>query len=63
MGEFWDSGFSEVVFGVFLKLKASLEGFEPTTHCLEGSCSIQLSYRDQVKFTIWQYAGQEAKRR
>lgn len=20
-------------------------GIEPTTHCLEGSCSIQLSYR------------------
>jgi hypothetical protein len=28
-----------------LKL-ASLEGFEPTTYCLEGSCSVQLSYRD-----------------
>ncbi len=25
---------------------ASLEGFEPTTRCLEGSCSVQLSYRD-----------------
>ncbi len=25
---------------------ASLGGFEPTTHCLEGSCSIRLSYRD-----------------
>jgi hypothetical protein len=24
-------------------------GIEPTTHCLEGSCSIQLSYgRNQV---------------
>ncbi len=22
-----------------------LEGFEPPTHCLEGSCSIQLSYK------------------
>ena len=22
-----------------------LKGFEPLTHCLEGSCSIQLSYR------------------
>ena len=25
---------------------ASLEGFEPTTRCLEGSRSVQLSYRD-----------------
>ena len=24
---------------------ARLKGFEPLTHCLEGSCSIQLSYR------------------
>ena len=24
---------------------ARLNGFEPLTHCLEGSCSIQLSYR------------------
>ena len=28
------------------KLKASLAGFEPATRCLEGSRSIQLSYRD-----------------
>ena len=28
---------------------ASLEGLEPTTYCLEGSRSIQLSYRD-VKY-------------
>ena len=26
---------------------ASLEGFEPTTRCLEGSRSVQLSYRDE----------------
>jgi hypothetical protein len=26
---------------------ASLEGLEPTTYCLEGSRSIQLSYRDR----------------
>ena len=25
---------------------ASLAGFEPTTRCLEGSRSVQLSYRD-----------------
>lgn len=24
---------------------ARLEGFEPPAHCLEGSCSIRLSYR------------------
>jgi hypothetical protein len=29
-------------------LKASLAGFEPTTRCLEGSRSIQLSYRDEL---------------
>ena len=28
------------------KLMASLAGFEPATRCLEGSRSIQLSYRD-----------------
>ena len=27
---------------------ASLEGFEPTTRCLEGSRSVQLSYRDKL---------------
>ena len=24
-------------------------GFEPMTYCLEGSCSIQLSYRTNVQ--------------
>ena len=28
---------------------ASLTGFEPATRCLEGSCSVQLSYRDAVQ--------------
>jgi hypothetical protein len=27
---------------------ARLKGFEPLAHCLEGSCSIQLSYRRMV---------------
>jgi hypothetical protein len=27
---------------------ARLKGFEPLTHCLEGSCSIQLSYRRSI---------------
>jgi hypothetical protein len=36
-----------------LSLVASLEGFEPTTRCLEGSRSIQLSYRDnQIKYSM-----------
>lgn len=35
--------------------KASLEGFEPTTRCLEGSCSVQLSYRDIIRHRIRQY--------
>ena len=28
-----------------LKFMAGLAGLEPTTHCLEGSCSVQMSYR------------------
>ena len=32
-----------------LRLGASLAGIEPATRCLEGSCSIQLSYRDTVR--------------
>ena len=31
-----------------LGLKASLERFELSTRCLEGSCSVQLSYRDSI---------------
>ena len=31
---------------------ASLERLERSTRCLEGSCSVQLSYRD----TIWRYS-------
>ena len=27
-----------------LKKETRLKGFEPLAHCLEGSCSIQLSY-------------------
>ncbi len=33
--------------GFDLRLKVSLARFERATSCLEGSCSIQLSYRDQ----------------
>lgn len=29
----------------FLEQSSTREGFEPPTNCLEGSCSIQLSYR------------------
>ncbi len=28
-----------------LSLLVRLKGFEPLAYCLEGSCSIQLSYR------------------
>ena len=28
---------------------ARLKGLEPLTHCLEGSCSIQLSYWRRIK--------------
>ena len=42
---------------------ARLEGLEPPTGCLEGSCSIRLSYRRRVlqffpaKVTCWQRCG------
>lgn len=29
-----------------------LEGFEPPTHCLEGSCSIQLSYKRAFRVVV-----------
>ena len=29
----------------------TLVGFEPTAHCLEGSCSIQLSYRANAAYS------------
>jgi hypothetical protein len=31
-------------------LKVIPEGFEPSTYCLEGSCSIQLSYGTKEVF-------------
>jgi hypothetical protein len=40
------TGFLFVKAVALASLVASLEGFEPTTRCLEGSRSIQLSYRD-----------------
>ena len=46
---------------------ASLAGFEPATRCLEGSRSIQLSYRDAhygcgLKCSNAAYAGQAMNR-
>ena len=35
---------------------ASLAGFEPATGCLEGSCSIQLSYRDACGKSVNQFS-------
>ena len=32
-------------YGVYFDDVARLKGLEPLTHCLEGSCSIHLSYR------------------
>ena len=32
-----------------IRRMAVLAGLEPTTRCLEGSCSIQMSYRTCVK--------------
>ena len=32
-----------IAFGIPLKRVACLEGLEPPTYCLEGSCSIRLS--------------------
>jgi hypothetical protein len=31
-----------------------LSGLEPETYCLEGSCSIQLSYRTWINLSGWQ---------
>jgi hypothetical protein len=31
---------------------ASLPGLEPGTYCLEGSCSVQLSYRDKLALQL-----------
>ena len=31
---------------------ASLPGLEPGTYCLEGSCSVQLSYRDKLAIQL-----------
>ena len=36
-------------------------GVEPTTDCLEGSCSIQLSYERARKGTYLQKAGKETQ--
>ena len=45
--------FCELCEHFVAKLMASLEGFEPTTRCLEGSRSVQLSYRDnQIKYSM-----------
>ncbi len=33
---------------MFKKKLAGLAGLEPTTHCLEGSCSVQMSYRPKT---------------
>ena len=32
-----------------------LTGFEPVTYCLEGSCSIQLSYKIIIRGLVWFY--------
>jgi hypothetical protein len=37
-------------------------GFEPTTHSLEGCCSIQLSYRTPVSFKLQKYSKSENKK-
>ena len=41
----------------FLNLKVNAEGFEPSTACLEGRCSIQLSYASICFKTLWQSFG------
>ena len=38
-----------------MKNMARLKGFEPLTHCLEGSCSIRLSYRRTRKTASYDY--------
>lgn len=38
---------------------ADLAGLEPTTRCLEGSCSVQMSYRSKV-FGILYHSARDA---
>ena len=38
-----------IVSDLLVVVKAFTVGFEPTTCCLEGSCSIQLSYEDKLE--------------
>ena len=40
----WRSNQLNYIHHIQLEM-ARLKGLEPLTHCLEGSCSIQLSYR------------------
>ena len=39
-------------FGEKSQEVASLPGLEPGTYCLEGSCSVQLSYRDGLAIQL-----------
>ena len=39
----------KVYCGGAVEFLASLAGFEPATRCLEGSRSVQLSYRDALR--------------
>ncbi len=43
---YYSPNFMNGAFNIKLTELESLVGFEPTTRCLEGSCSVRLSYRD-----------------
>ena len=47
---------------VFFKYLPRQKGLEPLTYCLEGSCSIQLSYWRRVTFVMEQMMGIEPTR-
>lgn len=39
---------------------APLTGLEPATRCLEGSCSVQMSYRGRKRVTFYHTSPQPA---
>ena len=43
------------IFSSTSKSLVILTGFEPVTYCLEGSCSIQLSYKIIIRGLVWFY--------
>jgi hypothetical protein len=51
---YYSPNFMKGSFNIKLTELVSLVGFEPTTRCLEGSCSVRLSYRDIIDLSVAQ---------